>query len=135
MMIGKLMMTVAVLQFTIIPLIADLNRSHATNPDWPGHARNHLVVQVLTTSAVGLLALFFLWSGRVDGALGLCIATMLAFAALLPFFISVALSPLYGGRLMPARIGIGRITLGRIEGNLLNFGSAAVLFLLGRLLA
>ena len=135
MIAGKILMTVATLQITIIPLIADLNRSHATNPDWPGHARNHLVVQVLTTSAVGLLALFFLWSGRVDETLGLCIATMLACVALMPFFISVVASPLYGGRLMPARIGIGRITLGRIEGNLLNFGTAALLFLLGRLLA
>ena len=132
---GKILMTIAILQFTVIPLIADLNRSHAANPDWPGHARNHLVVQVLTTSAVGLLALLFLWSGRVDELLGLCIATMLVAVALIPFFISVAASPLFGGQLMPARIGIGRITLGRIEGNLLNFGSAAFLFLVGRLLA
>lgn len=135
MALGKILMTVAILQFTVIPLIADLNRSHAANPDWPGHARNHLVVQVLTTSAIGMLALFFLWSGRVDTDLGQCIATMLVAAALLPFFIAVAASPLFGGQLMPARLGIGRITLGRIEGNLLNFGSAAVLFLLGRTLA
>ena len=134
MIVGKVLMTVAILQFSVIPLMADLNRSHAANPDWPGHARNHLVVQVLTTSAIGLLALFFLWAGRVDQALGVCIATMLAAAALMPFFISVVASPLYGGQLMPARIGIGRIHLGQIEGNLLNFGSAAVLFVAGRLM-
>ena len=135
MLLGKTLMTVAILQFTVIPLIADLNRSHAANPDWPGHARNHLVVQVLTTSAVGLLALFFLWSGRVDHALALCVTSMLTAVALLPFFVSAAASPLFGGKLMPARIGIGRITFGRIEGNLLNFGLAAVVFLVGRLLA
>lgn len=129
------MMTVAVLQFTVIPLFADLNRSHATNPEWPGHARNHLVVQVFTTSFVGLAALFFLWSGRVDEALGLCIATILAVVALVPFFISVAARPLFGGELMPARIGIGSIHIGQVEGNLINFGSAAALFLAGRLIA
>ncbi len=130
---GLILMTIAILQFTIIPLIADLNRSHAANPSWPGHARSHLVVQVLTTSGIGLLALFFLWSGKVDQALGVCIATMLAATALLPFFLSVATRRLYGGELMPVRTGIGRIHLGRIEGNLLNFSAAAALFLIGRL--
>lgn len=134
-MLAKLLMTVAILQFTVIPLIADLNRSHAANPAWPGHARNHLVVQVLTTSGIGCLALFFLWSNRVSHELGLCIATMLASIALVPFFVAVVARPLFGGELMPARIGIGTIHFGRIEGNLLNFGSAAVLFAAGRILS
>lgn len=131
--IGMVLMTVAILQFTVIPLIADLNRSHATNPEWPGHARNHLVVQVLTTSAIGCLALYLLWSGRLEHQLALCISTMLASAALVPFFASVATRRFYGGALMPARIGLGRVRLGQVEGNLLNFSGAAVLFLTGRL--
>jgi hypothetical protein len=131
--LGMILMTMGILQFTIIPLFADLNRSHAANPDWPGHARNHLVTQVLTTSALGVLALYFLWSGRVDKDMGQCLAMMMSVAALAPFFISALSSPLFGGQLMPVRIGLGRISLGRVEGNLLNFGSAAVLIVVGRL--
>ena len=134
-MIGKILMTIGILQFTVIPLFADLNRSHAANPAWPGHARTHLVVQVLTTSAIGLLALFFLWSGRVSADLGACLAALLTAAALVPFFTSALTGPLFGGTLMPVRIGLGSIQLGRVEGNLLNFGSAAVIFVIGRLLA
>lgn len=129
------LMTIAILQFTVIPLVADLNRSHAANPTWPGHARTHGVTQVLTTSSVGLLALFFLWSERVDRELGICIATMLAGAALAPFFVSVLTRRFYGGELMPQRIGISRIHFAYVEGNLVNFTSAALLFGAGRALA
>jgi hypothetical protein len=129
---GLILMTIGILQFTVIPLFADLNRSHAANPEWPGHARNHLVTQVLTTSALGLLGLFFLWGGRVDPELGICLAMMMSVAALAPFFASAVAAPLFGGRLMPVRIGLGRITLGRVEGNILNFSLAAVLIALGR---
>ena len=133
--IGMVLMTVAILQFTVFPLLADLNRSHAANPAWPGHARFHVVLQALTTSAIGCLALFLLWSGRVNHDLALCLATMLAAAALAPFFASVFTRKLYGGELMPVAIGIAGVRLGRIEGNVLNFGSSATLFLVGRLIA
>lgn len=132
--IGKILMTVGILQFTIIPLFADLNRSHAANPDWPGHARLHVVTQVLTTSSLGVLALYFLWSGRVQSELGICFAMLCSVAALLPFFTSVISSPLFGGQIMPARHGIARVRFIWIEGNLMNFGSAAILLIIGRLL-
>ncbi len=127
-------MTIGILQYTVVPLFADLNRSHAANPDWPGHARNHLVTQVLTTTALGCLALYFLWSSRVERELGICFAMLCSAAALAPFFLSTAASPIFGGKLMPVRMGLGRITLGRIEGNLLNFGSSALLLVVGRLM-
>jgi hypothetical protein len=135
MTLGISLMTLAILQFTVIPLFADLNRSHAANPAWPGHARNHLVTQVLTTSSLGVLALFFLWGDRVDPDLGICLAMMLSFAALLPFFASTFSSRLFGGDIMPDRIGLGPVYFAGVEGNLLNFGSAFALLIIGRALA
>ena len=130
--IGMTLMTIAILQYTVIPLFADLNRTHAANPAWPGHARNHLVTQVLTTSSLGLLALYFLWSGRFESELAVCLAVMCSAAALLPFFASALAAPLFGGEIMPVREGLGRIKLARIEGNIANFGSSAILLLVGR---
>jgi hypothetical protein len=134
MQIGMALMTIAILQFTVIPLFADLNRTHAANPEWPGHARNHLVTQVLTTSSLGACALYFLWSGRVVQDLAICIAMILSVAALAPFFISSLTSPIFGGQIMPVRRGLGTVRFGRIEGNLANFGLSAILLVTGRLL-
>lgn len=134
MQIGMALMTIAILQFTVIPLFADLNRTHAANPEWPGHARNHLVTQVLTTSSLGACALYFLWSGRVVQDLAICIAMILSVAALAPFFISSLASPIFGGQIMPVRRGLGTVRFGRIEGNLANFGLSAILLVTGRVL-
>lgn len=132
--IGLTLITIAILQYTIIPLFADLNRTHAANPAWPGHARNHLVTQVLTTSSLGVLALYFLWSGRFEHQTALCLTMMCSMAALAPFFLSTVTAPLFGGQIMPQREGLGRITLAGIEGNVANFGLSAVLLIMGRIL-
>ena len=132
--LGLILMTVAILQFTIIPPIVDLNRSHAANPDWLPHARFHVVVQVLTTSGFGLACLWLLWSERAEQELAVCIATMLASVALGSFFLGALTVRSYGGAVNAGQ-GPAAIRIRQIDGNVANFAVAAALLLTGRLLA
>src|SRR5215469_5306282 len=97
----------------IVPLFIDLNRTHATNPLWTGHARFHLVWQAFTALPASAAAVTLLWSpgpwlrGRFYLAVFLTASSMIGFA------IATASRRLYGGTLhdpngiQPARFRIG----------------------------
>ena len=127
-LLGLSIMSLAILMYGVIPLLADLNRTHATNPRWSAHARFHVVAQVLTTSSIAVVALWLLWSPNIDRDLGICIAAVLIGG----FFASVALRSRYGGALSDREGGIPQVR--GIDLNSLNFGAAAVLIITGRLL-
>lgn len=60
-MTAQVLLSCASLLITGAPLLADLNRTHATNPLWTGHARYHVVWQVLSYGNLGLLNLYLIW--------------------------------------------------------------------------
>jgi hypothetical protein len=83
-------------------LVIDLNRTHATNPLWPGHARLHLVWQSMTVALVSIVALCLLWS---PSALGLSsdqrffLAALLASVSCFGFLLAFLGRRLYAGTL------------------------------------
>jgi hypothetical protein len=52
---------------TVATLTIDLNHTHATNPQWPRHARFHLVWQALTTAVLSVLEVTLIyWPGPFE---------------------------------------------------------------------
>ena len=82
--------TVAGLQ-GLAPLPIDLNRTHATNPIWPGHARFHVVWQTFTAALLAVPEVGLIWwpgpaaRGRFYLAAGLAATSMIGFGLALLF--------------------------------------------------
>ena len=97
----------------IMPVLIDLNRTHATNPLWTGHARFHLVQQVFTLLPAAAIELALLWYPGVAIHARFYLAALLTATSLAGFLVAVCAQPLYGGTLhdpngiQPLRLRIG----------------------------
>jgi hypothetical protein len=97
----------------VMPVVIDLNRTHATNPLWPGHARFHLVQQVFTLLPAAVIEVALLWWPGHAMRERFYLAAVLAATSLVGFLVATLARPLYGGRLhdpngiQPVRFRVG----------------------------
>jgi hypothetical protein len=80
-------------------LVIDLNRTHATNPDWPGHARFHLVWQAATYAWLALLEIVLVLAEGPFQEQRLYLAAILAGAPMFGFFAALIWRGNYRGTL------------------------------------
>jgi hypothetical protein len=97
----------------ILPFFIDLNRTHATNPLWPGHARFHLVWQTFTVLPLSTIAVALLWWPGAALRERFYLAALLTATSLAGFLIATLSRPLYRGTLhdpngiQPVRLRLG----------------------------
>lgn len=101
----QILITVATVGYCVIPTIFDMNKSHATNPTWTGHARYHVVWQVSSYDLIALIGLYLTWTADAGGD-GLWIPALIALATYGGFWIAWATQALYGGVLQDAVNGV-----------------------------
>jgi hypothetical protein len=101
----------------VATLVIDLNRTHATNPAWPRHARFHLVWQSITTFLLSALLVGLVWWPGPYGVQRFYLALVLASISLLAFLCALIFRKLYGGAVSdpngipPVRVFVGSHTL------------------------
>jgi hypothetical protein len=123
----------------VAPLFIDLNRTHATNPFWPDHARFHVVWQVFTGLPLAAATVALLWWPGPSLRHRFYFAAFLAAASLLGFFVATAFRRLYDGTLrdpngfQPARLRVGSRDIA-VDMNLALVTLASVLLLVSLLL-
>jgi hypothetical protein len=99
---ARILLTLAALGFSAITIMADLNKTHASNPLWTPHARFHVVWQVLSYSGIGLIALYLICAGGPMQTERLYLAAALAVAVYGGSFGAVFSRPVYGDGLFDA---------------------------------
>ena len=97
--LARILLTLATLGYGLATIKADFNNTHATNPAWTGHARFHVVWQILSYSGVGLIALYLIWAGGPLARERLYLAAAFGVAIYGAFFAALFARPLFKGAL------------------------------------
>lgn len=135
-LLPRILMTITAIALAVGPALADFNKTHATNPLWPPHARFHVVWQVITNSSLCLMMLYVLWTPLVDKYyLQLIVVLMVQGAILAPLYITIASMKLFDGALKdvnglrPFKFNIGgRIV--KLDTNVVGFTNISLVLII-----
>jgi hypothetical protein len=134
--VPRILMTITAIALAIGPAIADFNKTHATNPLWPPHARFHVVWQVITNSTLCLMLLFILWTPLVaQYNLQLVLVAMVQGAILAPLYITIASMGIFDGALKdvngirPFKFRIAGKTL-ELDTNVVGFSNLSLVLII-----
>lgn len=83
----------------VTPLFVDLNRTHATNPLWIGHARFHVVDQTVVMALLAVVEVALLWWIAPGSQFFFDLAALLTATPIAGFLIATFTRKLYGGTL------------------------------------
>src|ERR1051326_9328097 len=97
-LIARILLSLVTLGYSLVTILADINKKHATNPTWTPHARFHVVWQVASYAGLGLIALALIWVPGPYAVARLYLAAALAAAVYGGFFVALFTMRLSGGR-------------------------------------
>lgn len=86
----------------IATVVLDLNRTHATNPEWTPHARFHVVWQTLNTAMLAVVELGLLWGGLLGETAGFYLTLLLTNLSPTAFLATWVFKRQFGGSLSDA---------------------------------
>ena len=83
--------------WAVLTVVADFNKTHATNPAWTPHARFHVVWQISSYVGFGLLAFALIWWPGPFAVERLYLVALMGAIVYAAFFTALAAMPIYGG--------------------------------------
>jgi hypothetical protein len=96
-LLARVLLTLVTLGYGFATILADFNKTHATNPKWTPHARFHVVWQICSYAGFGVLALALLWLPGPYATERLILVAIMGAIVYSAFFVAVLAMPIYGG--------------------------------------
>jgi hypothetical protein len=96
-LLARILFSLMTAGWAFATVIADFNKTHATNPAWTGHARFHVVWQINSYVGLGLLALALIWWPGPLALERLYLVAVMGTIVYAAFFVAVLAMPIYGG--------------------------------------
>ena len=97
-LIARVLLTLTTAGWAFATVIADFNKTHATNPQWTPHARFHVVWQISSYVGFGVLALALIWWPGPLALERLYLVALMSAIVYAAFFAALIAMPVYGGR-------------------------------------
>lgn len=98
-LLAQVLLSVLCAVQAVATLAIDFNRTHATNPIWPGHARFHVVWQSINTALLSAVALVLIWRSGPYQRVSFYLASLLAALSPIGFLAAFVGRRLYAGTL------------------------------------
>jgi hypothetical protein len=96
-LLARILFTLTTAGWAFATILADFNKTHATNPKWTGHARFHVVWQINSYIGFGLLALALIWWPGPLALERLYLVALMSAIVYGAFFVALLAMPVYGG--------------------------------------
>ena len=96
-LVARILISLTIIGCAAGTIIADFNKTHATNPKWTPHARFHVVWQISSYAGFGLLALALIWAPGPLATERIALAALISTIIYAGFFTALLTMPVYGG--------------------------------------
>jgi len=96
-LVAKILFTLTTAGWAVLTIIADFNKTHATNPRWTPHARFHVVWQISSYIGLGLIAFALIWWPGPLAFERLYLVAAMCVVVYGAFFAALIAMPIYGG--------------------------------------
>lgn len=97
-LVAKILLTLTTAGWAVLTVVADFNKTHATNPKWTPHARFHVVWQISSYVGLGLMAFALIWWPGPLAFERLTLVALMSGIVYAAFFTALIAMPVYGGR-------------------------------------
>jgi hypothetical protein len=88
--VGKLLITLALIVHAGGSIVFDWNASHVFNPGWPPHARFHEVASIGVGVGISAIALWLLWRRSAEPLIGAAVAALVPVVKTVAFLLTFA---------------------------------------------